>query len=284
MTQQPTPRRVTIADIEGAIVSEHYFTGADGVIGAAERNERDDRDHEHKPGTPLRLLTLCVIVLRNGFTLVGKSACVDAASFDAEIGRKYAREDAMRQAWPLFGFLLAERIHHAPAVAAAVTVLQSHAESCEHNAPIWHADGNVEQAEASANNAVKLPRRDREAAGVIGADEKVGQRTPDGAEGSEFLGRGFSRQLQVEDPMHPRLALEPNPETGAPSLRLEIRHDDHGMAACAAKLDTGDWMPLVLVQSRVLQEEPAMLNVMTTFACMVANVIMDDIGMQGPSS
>lgn len=48
--------------------------------------------------------TICVLVLQNGFVVIGKSACVDAAKFNAELGEKYAREDAMRQARYHVGF------------------------------------------------------------------------------------------------------------------------------------------------------------------------------------
>lgn len=53
-------------------------------------------------------LTLCVLVLDNGFQLVGKSACVDPTLFSREIGEKIAYDDAIDQCWALFGFLLAE--------------------------------------------------------------------------------------------------------------------------------------------------------------------------------
>jgi len=66
-------------------------------------------------------VTLCSIVLDNGYSVRGESACVDPANFNQDIGRQLAYEDAFRKLWPLFGFLLAERsalkagfIGHAP--------------------------------------------------------------------------------------------------------------------------------------------------------------------------
>ena len=50
-----------------------------------------------------------VLVLRNGFTVTGESACVSAENFDAELGRKSARQNAIDKCWPLFGFWLAAR-------------------------------------------------------------------------------------------------------------------------------------------------------------------------------
>ena len=55
--------------------------------------------------------TVCMLTLENGYTIKGLSACVDAANFDMDIGRKIAFEDALRQIWPLEGYLLAEKLY-----------------------------------------------------------------------------------------------------------------------------------------------------------------------------
>jgi hypothetical protein len=49
--------------------------------------------------------------LRNGFTVLGRAACVDARNFDLELGRKYARENAVSQLWQLEGYLLQNSIY-----------------------------------------------------------------------------------------------------------------------------------------------------------------------------
>lgn len=54
-------------------------------------------------------LTSCVLVLHNGFTVSGESACVDPANFNIELGRKYAREQAIDKLWPLLGYELRAR-------------------------------------------------------------------------------------------------------------------------------------------------------------------------------
>jgi hypothetical protein len=91
--------RITPADIEANIVAEYSFT-ADKAIGAS------------VPLMPsLSLLTFCVLVLRNGFTVTGESACASPENFDAEIGRKIARANAVQKVWPLMGYELKERIH-----------------------------------------------------------------------------------------------------------------------------------------------------------------------------
>lgn len=58
----------------------------------------------------LGLLTFCVLVLKNGFTVTGESACASPENFDAEIGRKIARQNAVQKIWPLMGYALKERL------------------------------------------------------------------------------------------------------------------------------------------------------------------------------
>lgn len=55
-------------------------------------------------------MTIAVVLLDNGFGLVGKSAPADAGNFNEELGKKFAYEDAIRQAWPLFAFALREHL------------------------------------------------------------------------------------------------------------------------------------------------------------------------------
>jgi hypothetical protein len=67
------------------------------------------RDYANEPAA-LKLLTFCVLVLRNGFTVTGESACASPENFDAEIGRKIARQNAVNKVWPLLGFRLRDRL------------------------------------------------------------------------------------------------------------------------------------------------------------------------------
>jgi hypothetical protein len=113
-----TAARVTPADIEAAIVSEHYFTAADGVAKHAAFGDPEPDDAYPPNDSPLWLLTFCVLVLRNGFTVTGESACASPENFDDEIGRKIARQNAIAKIWPLEGYLLKQRLHdqqHQPA-------------------------------------------------------------------------------------------------------------------------------------------------------------------------
>lgn len=56
------------------------------------------------------VLTVCVLTLQNGFTVTGESACASPANFNAEIGRKIARENARAKIWPLEGYALRNRL------------------------------------------------------------------------------------------------------------------------------------------------------------------------------
>lgn len=91
--------RVTPAMIEAVIVGETCFTPA-MALGA-------DNFEAH---SPFKLLTICVLVLKNGFTVTGESACASPENFDAELGRKVARANAVAKIWPLEGYLLKQRL------------------------------------------------------------------------------------------------------------------------------------------------------------------------------
>lgn len=63
-------------------------------------------------------LTICVIRLKNGFSLRGESACADPAAFDESMGRQIAYRDAIQKAWPLEGYLLRQKLFDAAAAPA----------------------------------------------------------------------------------------------------------------------------------------------------------------------
>jgi len=94
-----TAPRVSLADIEGAI-GHKVFVNAGAAIAAA----------GHTAPEPLTLLTLCFLTMKNGFTIVGKSAPASPENFDQEKGEVFAYEDAVRQAWPLMGFSLRDQL------------------------------------------------------------------------------------------------------------------------------------------------------------------------------
>jgi len=80
-----TAPRVTPADIEANIAEEYYVTAASALKGTP---------GESSP--PLKLLTFCILVLKNGFTVTGESA---------------ARQNAVQKMWPLMGYHLRQMLH-----------------------------------------------------------------------------------------------------------------------------------------------------------------------------
>lgn len=85
--------RLTPAMIDEQIVHE-YYSRASQMFG---ENSKKAILHD-----AMKCLTICVLVLKNGFTVVGESACASPENFDYEIGRKLAREHArskFRRVW-----------------------------------------------------------------------------------------------------------------------------------------------------------------------------------------
>lgn len=101
--------RITPDDIKGNIVSEHYFTAADGFMGAND-GRMEPADPDARCPVSLGLLTFCVLVLKNGFTVTGESACASPENFNAEIGKRIARENAVAKIWPLMGYELRSKL------------------------------------------------------------------------------------------------------------------------------------------------------------------------------
>ena len=96
-----TAPRITPADIEANIASEFYFTATEGVLGASELGTKPAGRAK-----ALDVLTFCVLVLNNGFTVTGESACASPENFNAELGQKIARQNAVQKIWPLMGYEL----------------------------------------------------------------------------------------------------------------------------------------------------------------------------------
>lgn len=94
---QKTPNRVSLDHIKSRVKAQYTFT-----LDKALRNSPVPVDAH------LECMTIAVLVMDNDFIIIGKTAPADPANFNAELGRKFALEDALRQAWPLEGYLLRE--------------------------------------------------------------------------------------------------------------------------------------------------------------------------------
>ncbi len=64
-------------------------------------------DYHIFPGTTFMV---CLLTLKNGFTVSGESACASPENFNEEIGRKIARENARNKIWMLEGYLLKDKL------------------------------------------------------------------------------------------------------------------------------------------------------------------------------
>ena len=95
--------RITPADIEASIANEYFFTADQGV-------EAADLERLY-PGS-LCMVTICVLIMHNGYRIVGvNTGPVSSVNFDADLGRQYARENAIEQIWQLLGYELRSYLH-----------------------------------------------------------------------------------------------------------------------------------------------------------------------------
>lgn len=89
--------RLTPKHIDDQIAGEYWIRASDAFQGAPIMDA-------------LKCLTICVIVLKNGFMVTGESACASPENFDADIGRKIARDNARNKIWALEGYLLKSKL------------------------------------------------------------------------------------------------------------------------------------------------------------------------------
>ena len=78
--------RITPDHIDAQIVSEQFYVF---------------------PGTAL---TICALTLKNGFQVVGESACASLENYDLEVGRAISRNNARNKIWVLEGYLLRSQL------------------------------------------------------------------------------------------------------------------------------------------------------------------------------
>lgn len=105
-----TALRVTLEWVESVITAEFYLMGAQ-IERATTVVLRSKYEASIKA---IQGLTLCVLVLKNGFTVVGESACVSPENFDEALSRKIARQKAIDKIWMLEGYLLKQELYEYP--------------------------------------------------------------------------------------------------------------------------------------------------------------------------
>lgn len=87
---------ITETDVEAAIEKEEY-----GTLGVK--------------------TTFCLITLKNGFELVGTSACVDPNNYDIEVGKPYARKKAVEYIWTHLASILQQELSGKKGCSEAVS-------------------------------------------------------------------------------------------------------------------------------------------------------------------
>ena len=101
--------RVTLNDIEAAIALRYDMTAMRAALKLIPEREAQDIDV-----TPLihglERVSICLLVMKNGFVIIGKCAPASPENLNRELGKKFAYEDAVRQVWPLMGFALRDQL------------------------------------------------------------------------------------------------------------------------------------------------------------------------------
>ena len=108
-------KRVTLDLLNANIQSIHTFTARAGAENGNGEYDSADVDIDNIMES-LGLLTIAVIVLKNGFTVLGQSACADPANFNPNIGQRLAIEDAKNKIWALMGYHLKQTLHEQQAL------------------------------------------------------------------------------------------------------------------------------------------------------------------------
>lgn len=94
--------RVSLADIEAQVEFKHVLNGLELVPRSLQIPK--------EVATHLGCLTLAVVVLKNGFVVIGSSACASPENYNLALGEKFAYEHALRQLWGHFGFCLRQKL------------------------------------------------------------------------------------------------------------------------------------------------------------------------------
>jgi Phage protein (N4 Gp49/phage Sf6 gene 66) family len=89
--QGATAPRITL-DYMKSQIDKVFYTSADAPL------------HRRDSTPALAAMTICTLVMKSGFIVIGKSAPLSPENFNREKGQTFAYEDAIRQLWPMFAF------------------------------------------------------------------------------------------------------------------------------------------------------------------------------------
>jgi hypothetical protein len=114
LAEAAVAERVTPQDLLDNVKHVAYFSAYQGAVKAAyaDAEAEGTRHGEAVEEVPesLKLLTICVITLQNGFTVMGQSACAHPENFNADFGKRLAYTDAEAKMWPLMGYHLKQKL------------------------------------------------------------------------------------------------------------------------------------------------------------------------------
>lgn len=99
--------RVTETDLKNEITGVYYINPQDALHAIDRRQKRGMRELP----VSMSLLTICILTLKNGYTVTGKSACVSPALYNKDLGQELAYKNAVQHMWPLMGFRLADKLN-----------------------------------------------------------------------------------------------------------------------------------------------------------------------------
>lgn len=94
---------VTKASIESKIRNVYYINAGAAV-------QASDQGYNERDLEELKLVTICIIILENGFKVEGTSACVDPSRYNEEIGQQEAYKNAVEKIWELEGYALKQKL------------------------------------------------------------------------------------------------------------------------------------------------------------------------------
>jgi hypothetical protein len=98
--------RVSLETIEASIAYRYDTTGGK-IVAFDPRNAGQVVSGQ---AMSLNVLSVCILVMKNGFCVIGKSAPAVGSNYDEQLGKNFAYEDAVRQLWPMMGYALREKL------------------------------------------------------------------------------------------------------------------------------------------------------------------------------
>lgn len=137
-TSQSAPH-VTPADIEASIAYETFFSASQGALAA---------DGDAGP-EELGLLTICVLVLKNGFIVTGEYAFPSAERFNAEVGRRIARHEAVSKVWTLVDYEMCTQMARQKMTKAEALAHVATGSAVRRAIPEWDGGASLVQQEGA---------------------------------------------------------------------------------------------------------------------------------------